>query len=82
MLDEIIKIKDSDLARVIREQLEKSGKRDNRFKTLIYNDTFSKEELESITALKIKDGRFKDISELLSKKRVVTCHRFIKKQPL
>lgn len=64
MLDEIIEIKDSDLARVIREQLEKSSKRDSRFKTLIYSYTFTKEELESITALKIKDGHFKDISEL------------------
>lgn len=64
MLDEIIEIKDPDLARVIREQLEKSGKRDSRFKTLIYSYTFTKEELESITALKIKDGHFKDISEL------------------
>ena len=64
MLDEIIEIKDSDLARVIREQLEKSGKRDSRFKTLIYSYTFTKEELESITALKLKDGHFKDISEL------------------
>ena len=54
MLDEIIEIKDSDLARVIREQLEKSGKRDSRFKTLIYSYTFTKEELESITSLKIK----------------------------
>lgn len=35
MLDEIIEIKDPDLARVIREQLEKSGKRDSRFKVTI-----------------------------------------------
>ena len=37
MLDEIIEIKDPDLARVIREQLEKYDKRDSRFKTLIYS---------------------------------------------
>lgn len=42
MLDEIIEIKDPDLARVIREQLEKYGKSDSRFKTLIYSDTFTK----------------------------------------
>ena len=35
------------MARVIREQLEKYGNRDSRFKTLIYSDTFTKEELES-----------------------------------
>jgi len=64
MLNEIIEIKDSDLARVVREQLEQSGKRDSRFKTLIYSNTFTKEELESITTLKLKDGHFRDISEL------------------
>lgn len=64
MLDEIIEIKDFDLAKVIREQLEQSGKRDNRFKTLVYRYTFTKEELESITTLKLKDGHFRDISEL------------------
>lgn len=64
MLDGIIEIGDFDLARVIREKLEQSGKRDNRFKTLIYSQTFTKEELESITKLTIKDGQFKDISEL------------------
>ena len=46
MLDGIIEIKDFDLARVIREKLEQSGKRDNRFKTLIYSQTFTKEELK------------------------------------
>ncbi len=50
MPNDIIEIKDSDLARVIREQLEQSGKRDNRFKTLVYSYTFTKEELDSITS--------------------------------
>lgn len=64
MPNDIIEIKDFDLARVIREQLEQSGKRDNRFKTLIYSYTFTKEELDGITTLKLKNGQFKDISEL------------------
>ena len=63
-MNELIVIEDFDLARVIREQLEKSGKRDNRLKTMIYHDTFTKEELESITKLTLKDGKFKDISSL------------------
>ena len=64
MPNDVIEIKDFDLARVIREQLEKSGKRDNRLKTLVYGFTFTKDELASITSLKLKDGHFGDISEL------------------
>lgn len=64
MANEFIEIKDSDLAKVIREQLEKFGKRDNRFKTLVYSSSFTKEELESITSLTLKNGHFEDISEL------------------
>ena len=51
MPNDIVEIKDFDLARVIREQLEKQGKRDNRFKTLVYSSTFTKDELASIASL-------------------------------
>lgn len=64
MPNDIVEIKDFDLARVIREQLEKQGKRDNRFKTLVYSSTFTKDELASIASLKLKNGNFRDISEL------------------
>ena len=63
-MNEYIVIEDFDLARVIREQLEKNAKRDNRLKTMIDNFTFTKEELESITKLSLKNGHFKDISGL------------------
>lgn len=61
MNDEIITIKDMNLALLLQEELKKNN---NRIPNMEYNK-FTKEELSKITKLKIDNSGIKNISELI-----------------